>query len=149
MKRLITLLAGALLCLSAFAQPGLKEITVTATRSSDYYGDVKLTAILTCNNDGKIGQIQTRIFNRFEEPGRTVNRLVAESINYERFVDGAEILQTFRINNIPDEDSPFVARTVIKAKDGTQSVIETPFSFGTRTEIKDVNGPVPEQTQAK
>ncbi len=136
MKRLITLLAGALLCLSAFAQPGLKEITITATRSSDYYGDVKLTAILTCNNDGKIGQIQTRIFNRFEEPGRTVNRLVAESINYERFVDGAEILQTFRINNIPDEDSPFVARTVIKAKDGTQSVIETPFSFGTRVKIE-------------
>ncbi len=149
MKRLICILAAALLGISALAQPTLKEITITATRNSDYYGEVRLTAILSCKDDGKIGQIQTRIYNRFEEPGRTVNRLVAESINYERFVDGAEILQTFRINNIPDEDSPFVARTVIKAKDGTQSVIETPFSFGTRTEIKDVNGPVPEQTQAK
>lgn len=149
MKQLISILAGVLLCISAFAQPTLKEITITATRTSDYYGEVRLTAILSCKGDGKIGQIQTRIYNRFEEPGRTVNRLVAESINYERFEDGAEILQTFRINNIPDEDSPFVARTVIKAKDGTQSVIETPFSFGTRTEIKDVNGPVPEQTQAK
>ena len=138
MKRLVSIIAGLALCISALAQPGLKEITITATRTSDYYGEVKLSAILTCDNSGKIGQIQTRIFNRFEEPGRTVNRMVAESINYERFVDGAEILQTFKINNVPDEDSPFVARTVIKAKDGSQSVIETPFSFGTRVAVEAV-----------
>ena len=78
------------------------------------------------------GKTHGHPFLRFIEPGRTVNRLVAESINYERFIDGASILQTFRINNVPDQDSPFVARTVIKAKDGSESVIETPFSFGTR-----------------
>lgn len=132
MKRILCILALVLSALSAAAQPGLKEITITATRTSNYYGEVKLTAILSCDNSGQVGQIQTRIFNRFIEPGRTVNRLVAESINYERFIDGASILQTFRINNVPDQDSPFVARTVIKAKDGSESVIETPFSFGTR-----------------
>ena len=132
MKRILCILALVLSALSATAQPGLKEITITATRTSNYYGEVKLTAILSCDNSGQVGQIQTRIFNRFIEPGRTVNRLVAESINYERFIDGASILQTFRINNVPDQDSPFVARTVIKAKDGSESVIETPFSFGTR-----------------
>ena len=132
MKRILCILALVLSALSATAQPRLKEITITATRTSNYYGEVKLTAILSCDNSGQVGQIQTRIFNRFIEPGRTVNRLVAESINYERFIDGASILQTFRINNVPDQDSPFVARTVIKAKDGSESVIETPFSFGTR-----------------
>ena len=132
MKRILCILALVLSALSAAAQPGLQEITITATRTSNYYGEVKLTAILSCDNSGQVGQIQTRIFNRFIEPGRTVNRLVAESINYERFIDGASILQTFRINNVPDQDSPFVARTVIKAKDGSESVIETPFSFGTR-----------------
>ncbi|MBQ4299070.1 MAG: hypothetical protein II763_01995, partial [Bacteroidales bacterium] len=64
MKRTLFLLAAALLGISALAQPTLKEITITATRNSDYYGEVRLTAILSCKDDGKIGQIQTRIYNR-------------------------------------------------------------------------------------
>ena len=79
MKRILCILALVLSALSAAAQPGLKEITITATRTSNYYGEVKLTAILSCDNSGQVGQIQTRIFNRFIEPGRTVNRLVAEA----------------------------------------------------------------------
>lgn len=138
MKRLLSILAGVVAAISALAQPSLKDITITATRTSDYYGEVRLTATLSCDNSGKTGQIQTRIFNRFEEPERKVNRLVAESINYQSFTDGASVIQTFNINNVPDEDSPFVARTVIKAPDGTQNIIETPFSFGTRIPIPPV-----------
>lgn len=135
MKRLVSLLAAAIFTLSALAQPSLKDISITATRSSDYNGEVRLTATLSCENKGKIGQIKTRIFNRFEEPGRTVNRLVAESINYQLFTDGASVIQTFKVNNVPDEDSPFIAKTVVTADDGSETVIETPFSFGTRVVI--------------
>ena len=113
----------------ATEQPTIKNPVISAVRQSTGDGQVRLEAVLVNKGEAYLGKVNTRIIHRVTEPDRIINRIIAETINYERITDGETIIQTFNVHFIPAQGAEYYARTVVFGPDGSENVTETPFSF--------------------
>ena len=114
---------------------------VTTKETGPHSAHVSLQVTLESQEEPYVGLVTTQILDRIPEivsvagKRQRIERVLAETRSYERIADGLVVPQTFDVKDIvfwtPVQPKLYVARTVVKGPDGTESVYETPFGIRT------------------
>ena len=114
---------------------------VTTKETGPHSAHVSLQVTLESREEPYVGLVTTQILDRIPEivsvagKRQRIERVLAETRSYERIADGLVVPQTFDVKDIvfwtPVQPKLYVARTVVKGPDGTESVYETPFGIRT------------------
>ncbi len=114
---------------------------VTTTVTGEHTAQVALQVTLESKLEPYVGLVTTQIIEQVPEivsvGGRRqrIERVLAETRSYEMIADGLTVPQTFDVKDIvlwtPERPRIYLARTTVKAPDGTEALYETPFGIRT------------------
>lgn len=114
---------------------------VTTTVTGEHTAQVALQVTLESKMEPYVGLVTTQIIEQVPEivsvGGRRqrIERVLAETRSYEMIADGLTVPQTFDVKDIvlwtPERPRLYLARTSVKAPDGTEALYETPFGIRT------------------